>query len=66
MILRPTSSSAHIFRSRSKKILNQLVVSEDLWERRIAIMATFHYIRRGEFDKTLEISEHDWSMTAKI
>lgn len=55
-------SSAHLIvgpylQDRSKKILNRLAVSADLWERRIAIMATFHYIRRDEFDKTLEISE---------
>jgi 3-methyladenine DNA glycosylase AlkD len=27
-----------------------------LWERRIAIMATFHYIKRGEFTDTLRIA----------
>ena len=44
-------SSAHLIvgpflQDRSKKILNQLAVSSGFWERRIAIMATFHYIRR--------------------
>ena len=28
-----------------------------LWERRIAIMATFHYIRQNEFNTALDISE---------
>ena len=27
-----------------------------LWERRIAIIATFHYIKHGEFDDTLRIA----------
>ena len=55
-------SSAHLIvgpylQDKSKKILNQLAVSKDIWERRIAIMSTFHYIRLQEFAKTIEISE---------
>jgi hypothetical protein len=30
--------------------------SRRLWERRIAILATFHYIKRGEFGETLRLS----------
>jgi 3-methyladenine DNA glycosylase AlkD len=30
--------------------------SESLWERRIAIVSTFHFIRQGEFDDTLAIA----------
>ena len=41
---------------RSKKPLYALARSSDLWERRIAIMATFHFIKRGAFDETLEIA----------
>ncbi|WP_243369749.1 DNA alkylation repair protein [Geotalea sp. SG265] len=37
--------------------LHGLARSGIIWERRIAIMATFHFIRRGKFDKTLEIAE---------
>jgi 3-methyladenine DNA glycosylase AlkD len=33
-----------------------LAKSKSLWERRIAIVATQHFIRRGEFDETLAIS----------
>ena len=33
-----------------------LARSEMLWERRIAIIATFHYIRRNEFEDTLKIA----------
>jgi 3-methyladenine DNA glycosylase AlkD len=33
-----------------------LARSTNLWERRIAIMATFHFIRDGEFSETLKIA----------
>jgi 3-methyladenine DNA glycosylase AlkD len=41
---------------KSKRPLNQLAKSNNLWERRIAIMATFHFIKRHEFSETLKIS----------
>lgn len=37
--------------------LDRLVASESLWERRIAIMATFTFIRQGEFVPTLSLAE---------
>jgi len=54
-------SAAHIvgrflyFRDRSP--LYTLVNSGSLWERRIAITATFHFIRQGEFTDTIALSE---------
>ncbi len=36
--------------------LKALARSDSLWERRIAIIATFHFIKRGELDPTLEIA----------
>ena len=42
---------------KSKKIIYQLAKSDVLWEKRIAIMATFHFIKKGEFKDTLKISE---------
>lgn len=39
-----------------RKVLSQLARSEDLWERRIAILATFHYIKAGTFQPTLRIA----------
>ncbi len=42
---------------REKKILFQLAASSLLWERRMAIIATFHFIKQGEFATTLEISK---------
>lgn len=41
----------------SKRKLREFACSDVLWERRIAIMATFHYIRRREFATALKISE---------
>ena len=41
---------------KSKRPLYDLAVSKSLWERRISIMSTFHYIKRGEFLETLKIS----------
>ena len=38
-------------------LLVKLAKSKDLWERRIAIVATFHFIKRGELAPTLRISE---------
>jgi 3-methyladenine DNA glycosylase AlkD len=38
-------------------VLDRLARSESLWERRIAIMATQHFIRRGDFGTTLRIAE---------
>jgi 3-methyladenine DNA glycosylase AlkD len=54
------SSAEHIvgahLRDRSRAPLGRLAKSEDLWERRIAILATFHFIKRGEFQETLDIA----------
>lgn len=38
-------------------LLVKLARSTDLWERRIAIVATWHFIKRGELEPTLRISE---------
>jgi 3-methyladenine DNA glycosylase AlkD len=42
---------------RSRAPLCALAKSPSLWERRIAIVATAHFIRRGEFDDTLAIAK---------
>lgn len=44
-------------RDRSRAPLDRLAASTSLWERRIAILATFDFIRRGEFADTLRIAE---------
>ena len=42
---------------RNKAVLYRLATSDDVWERRIAIMSTFHFIKHNEFTETLKISE---------
>ncbi len=37
--------------------LYRLVKSQNLWERRISIISTFHFIRNYDFDDTLKIAE---------
>ena len=42
---------------RDRSILYRLAASDKLWERRIAIIATQHFIRKDDFADTLKISE---------
>lgn len=53
-------SAPHIvgkhLQDRSRKVLHKLAKSASLWERRIAIIATFHFIRRDDFTDTLQIA----------
>jgi len=42
--------------SRGREPLDRLAMSALVWERRISIMATFHFIKRGEFADTLRIA----------
>lgn len=42
---------------KSRKPLYQLAKSKSLWERRIAILATFHFIKNNQFDDSLKIAE---------
>ena len=42
---------------RSRAPLRRLARSKLLWERRIAIIATLHFIRLGQFDDTLRIAD---------
>jgi 3-methyladenine DNA glycosylase AlkD len=54
-------SAEHIvgafLRSRNRNLLHRLAKSKSLWERRIAIMSTFHFIKQNEFSETLKISK---------
>ena len=47
---------AHLW-TRDRSVLDGLAASGLLWERRIAILATLHFIRRGDFAETLRIAE---------
>jgi 3-methyladenine DNA glycosylase AlkD len=40
-----------------RDVLYRLTNSSSLWERRIAILATFHFIKAGEVDETFKIAE---------
>lgn len=42
---------------RSRGVLRRLAQSSSVWERRIAVLATFHFIKRGEFGQTLRLAE---------
>ena len=55
-------SSAHkivgpYLENRDRAILQTLARSKSLWERRIAIIATFHFIRINQLDDSLDIAE---------
>ena len=41
----------------SRALLYRFVLSKNLWERRIAVLATFPYIRQGDFTDALSLSE---------
>ena len=55
------SSAEHIVGAflidKDKDLLYRLTRSPSIWERRIAIIATFHFIKRNMFDETLRIAE---------
>ena len=55
------TSAEHIigaYLDKKPKIpLNRLARSANLWERRMAVMATFYYIKRGRFQHTLHLAE---------
>ncbi|MFL6481063.1 MAG: DNA alkylation repair protein, partial [Nitrososphaera sp.] len=42
---------------RERSLLYRLAGSENVWERRIAIVATHRFIRNGDFSDTLKIAE---------
>ena len=55
-------SSAHLIvgpwlESRSRKRLYRMARSRNLWERRVAIMSTCHFIRQKDFADTLTVAE---------
>jgi 3-methyladenine DNA glycosylase AlkD len=46
----------HYLRHRAKEPLIRLAASGVLWERRMAIIATFDFIKQGDYDETLRIA----------
>jgi len=53
----PNIVGKYLLKKRDRGVLYYLVKSKNLWERRISIVATFSFIRAGQFDDTLRISE---------
>lgn len=47
---------SHLFEG-DKSLLYKLVKSDNIWERRISIISTFYFIKKGKFVDTLKISE---------
>jgi 3-methyladenine DNA glycosylase AlkD len=60
----PHIVGAHLL-TRNRSMLYQLAKSRSLWDRRIAVLATFAFIRSGDFTDTLKLTrqlledEHD-------
>lgn len=52
----PHIVGAYLF-ARSRRPLDRLAKSKSLWERRIAMVATQHFIRKREFADTLRIAK---------
>ena len=52
----PHLVGAHLA-GRNRSLLMRLAKSPSLWERRIAMLATLHFIRAGSFDDTLVLAE---------
>ena len=52
----PHIVGAYLF-ARSRKPLEKLAKSKSLWERRIAMVATQHFLRKNDFDATFRIAK---------
>jgi len=52
----------HLF-NKDRILLTELSRSSDIWERRIAIIATSYFIQYNDFDWTLKLAEHYLSDT---
>ncbi len=52
----PNIVGAYLF-TKSRKPLYQLAKSKSLWERRIAVLATFHFIKNNQFEDSIRIAE---------
>ncbi len=55
------SSAHHIvgayLKNKNRRVLYALAKSRSLWKKRIALMATFYFIKNNEFEDTLKIAE---------
>ena len=46
----------HLY-GRKTVLLDELAQSGDLWRQRVAVLATYYFIRQGSFDQTLRLAE---------
>jgi 3-methyladenine DNA glycosylase AlkD len=46
----------HYLRNRNPDPLTRLAGSSIMWERRMAIIATFHFIKQGDYNETLRVA----------
>ena len=53
----PNIVGDYLLERKDRKILYRLAKSDNLWEKRIAIVSTFAFIRDGQFSDTLKISK---------
>jgi len=51
----PQIVGGHLW-DRDREVLYRLARSRHMWERRISIMATFHFLKRDEYGDTLKIA----------
>ena len=49
---------AHLYPLNNKEILKTFALSDNLWERRIAIVSTWTFIRHDDFEWTLTLAKH--------
>jgi 3-methyladenine DNA glycosylase AlkD len=47
---------AHLF-NRDRGPIYRLAGSQSLWERRIGVMSTFHFVKKGQFSDTIAVAE---------
>lgn len=52
----PQIVGAHL-EMRDRRVLRRLARSTSLWERRIAMIATYHFIKQGDFRDALAVAE---------
>ncbi len=53
----PKIIGSYLLDKKDRGILDELASSENLWEKRIAIVSTFTFIQDGEFDDCLRIAK---------
>ncbi|MFH1451701.1 MAG: DNA alkylation repair protein [archaeon] len=53
----PKIVGEYLLERNNRDVLFRLALSENLWERRIAIVSTYSFIRARQFDDTLKISK---------